>query len=175
MNLILDMDETLITHKLNPYDIFADPIPRPHLKEFFEFVFKNFKYVSIWTHGSSQWYEIVNKKIFTNFLPEGKSFHFVITRDNTQFTYNDVIKINEILEKKKIIIPCISFLKPLFIIFDKYPDEYNSKNTFILDDKPITYCINTENAFSIRPYVVIDNEDTELLKIIEYIRDKLLI
>ena len=77
MNVILDMDETLITHKINPYSIFADPIPRPHLKEFLLFLFSNCKNVSIWTHGIKPWYNIVYNKILKNFIPEGKSFGFI--------------------------------------------------------------------------------------------------
>jgi len=187
MNIILDMDETLIAHKFNPNDIFSEPIPRPHLKEFLEFVFTNCKNVSIWTHGSKEWYDVVYKKIFKNLIPEGKSFDFVRTKETPIVeSYNDIIEINEKLRNLNYVIPCVSFIKPLFVIYKKYPDQYNENNTFIIDDKEITYCLNKENAIEIQPYNIdnidnsdnidnidnIDNSDTELLRIIDLIKEK---
>ena len=172
MNVILDMDETLITHKINPYSIFADPIPRPHLKEFLIFLFSNCKSVSIWTHGIKPWYNIVYNKILKNFIPEGKSFHFVITRDTTIGNYNDIIEINKKLRNINANISSISLLKPLFVIYKKYPEQYNKNNTFIIDDNPITYLLNQENAIAIKSYNNIDNSDTELLRIMNLIKQK---
>jgi TFIIF-interacting CTD phosphatase-like protein len=184
MNIILDMDETLITHKFNPHGIFSEPVPRPHLKEFFEFIFTNCKNVSIWTHGLKEWYDIVYEKILKDCIPEGKSFHFVRTREAPIIeSYNDIIEINQKLHNLKVDIPSILFLKPLLLIYKKYPNEYNENNTFIIDDKEITYCLNEENAIEIQPYNIdnidnidnSDNSDTELLRIIDLIKEKYLI
>lgn len=53
-NIVLDVDNTLITAiKVgNEYE----PIARPHLKEFFEFIFAYFDNVSIWTHAEESWF-----------------------------------------------------------------------------------------------------------------------
>jgi len=171
MNIILDMDQTLIHGNLNSYSIYADPIPRPHLKEFLEFLFENCKNVSIWTHGLKQWYDVVYQKVFKNLIPEGKTFHFVRTRETPIGDYDDIIQINKKLHDIKSNISSISFLKPLLVIYKKYPDEYNENNTFIIDDNPITYSINKENAIEIKPYNGIDNSDTELLRIMKLIKD----
>ena len=170
MNIILDMDETLICAKFNNYSIYAQPIPRPHLKEFLEFVFTNCKNVSIWTHGLKQWYDIVYEKVLKNFIPEGKTFHFVRTRETPLGNFSDFIQINRELSKINIDIRSISFLKPLLVIYKKFPNEYNENNTFIIDDKEITYCLNKKNAISIKPYNSIDNSDTELLRIMNFIK-----
>jgi TFIIF-interacting CTD phosphatase-like protein len=172
MNVILDMDETLITHKFNPYSIFADPIPRPHIKEFLEFLFSNCKNVSIWTHGLKQWYDVVYEKVLKDLIPQGKSFHFVITRETLIGNYNDIIEINNKLREIKINISSISLLKPLLVIYKKYPEQYNKNNTFIIDDNPITYLLNRENAIAIKSYNNIDNSDTELLRIMNLIKDR---
>jgi len=171
MNIILDMDETLIYSKINNYSIYAEPIPRPNLKEFLEFVFENCKNVSIWTHGLKKWYDIVYEKVLKNLIPQGKSFHFVRTRETPIGNYDDFIQINKKLSKINSNISSISFLKPLLVIYKQYPIEYNKYNTFIIDDNPITYLINKENAIKIKPYNGIDNSDTELLRIIKLIKD----
>jgi TFIIF-interacting CTD phosphatase-like protein len=171
MNIILDMDQTLIHSNLNSYSIYANPIPRPHLKEFLEFVFENCKNVSIWTHGLKEWYDVVYEKVFKHLIPEGKSFHFVRTRQTPIGDYNDFIQINKKLNDINSNIPSISYLKPLLVIYKIYPDEYNENNTFIIDDNPITYSINKKNAIEIIPYNGIDNSDTELLRIMKLIKD----
>jgi TFIIF-interacting CTD phosphatase-like protein len=170
MNIILDMDQTLIHSVFIKNSIYAYPIPRPHLKEFLEFVFANSKNVSIWTHGLKEWYEVVYEKVFKNLIPEGKSFHFVRTRETPIGDYDDFIQINKKLNDIKCNIPSISFLKPLLVIYKKYPNQYNENNTFIIDDNPITYLINKENAIAIKPYNSIDNSDTELLRIMNFIK-----
>ena len=172
MNIILDMDETLIAHKFNPYGIFAEPIPRPHLKDFLEFLFANCKNVSIWTHGTKEWYNVVYNKILTNYIPKGKSFYFVITRETSIGNYEDIIEINKKLRNINANISSISLLKPLCVIYKKYPEQYNETNTFIIDDNPITYLLNQENAIAIKSDNNIDNLDTEFLRIMNLIKEK---
>ena len=82
MNLILDMDGTLIDSYFSFVTGKMVIIPRPHLKEFLEFVFDNFSNVSIWTNGVKEWYEEVYSTLLITFIPNGKSFHFVKTREN---------------------------------------------------------------------------------------------
>jgi len=171
MNIILDMDETLIHRLFVKNRIYAEPIARPHLKEFLEFIFANSKNVSIWTHGLKEWYDFVYKKVLKDLIPEGKTFHFVRTRETSIGDYVDFIQINKKLRDINSGIPSISFLKPLLVLYKKYPGEYNQNNTFIIDDNPTTYLINKENAIAIKPYNGIDNSDTELLRIMKLIKD----
>jgi TFIIF-interacting CTD phosphatase-like protein len=170
MNIILDMDETLIHSVFIKNRKYAEPIARPHLKEFLEFIFANSKNVSIWTHGLKEWYEFVYKKVLKDLIPQGKTFHFVRTRETPIGDLNDFIQINKKLRLINSDIPSISFLKPLSVLYKKYPGEYNVNNTFIIDDNPTTYLINKENAITIKPYNSIDNSDTELVRIMNFIK-----
>lgn len=164
MNLILDMDGTLIDNYWCIKTYRQNIVPRPYLKDFFEFIFQHFERVSIWTNAFQDWYDEVYEKVFRYYIPEGKSFHFVRTRE-------DLYHIRR-------------FVKPLSEIYEKYP-EYNSYNTLIIDDIPKTYSLNLENAIPILPYLYLhmDNDennenigiyninyDDELLKIIHFFR-----
>ena len=132
MNLILDLDGTLVNgfYNVDNNNIFSI-IERPFLSVFFKFVFANFKNVSVWTHGSQEWFNICYTKILKRFIPFGKSFHFVITSDHG-FSPN-------LVEKD---------LRKVYIRHN----EYNRSNTFIVDDTPITYRLNRENAIPIKSY-----------------------
>jgi hypothetical protein len=166
MNIILDMDETLICSQINDYFHLPEPIPRPYLKNFFEYVFDKFINVSIWTHGTKEWYDIVYNKIFKFIIPKGKSFHFVRTRDD-KYDYKDFIDPN--IENKFL----FSNIKPLQLIYNNYPNEYNENNTYILDDNPTTYIINSKNAIKIKPfYSIFTKNDIELLIIMNFIEYK---
>jgi len=167
MNIILDMDETLITTLLVKNSFFGQPIARPFLKQFFEFIFEKFERVSIWTHANKEWYDIVYNKILKHVIPNGKSFHFVRTRDDI-YHYNDFIPPN-IINKF-----LFSNIKPLQLIYNCYPNEYNEYNTYILDDNPSTYLMNKKNAIPIKPFnkLFISN-DIELIIIMNFIEYKL--
>lgn len=145
MNLILDMDGTLIDNYYCAKTKNTIIVPRPYLKEFFDFVFENFIYVSIWTHGVREWYDEVYEKVFKYYIPAGKSFHFVRSRKNYYYT---------------------TLLKPLSKIYKKYP-EYNCFNTLILDDNPGTYANNIENAVPINSFLYFceDEDDKEYLEL----------
>jgi len=166
MNIILDMDETLITAKIIKNNRFFSPTPRPHLKNFFDYIFNKFERVSIWTHGTKEWYDIVYNRIFKYIIPQGKQFHFVRTRED-KYDYKDYI--DPKIENKFF----FSNIKPLKLIYDNFPNEYNEYNTYILDDNPTTYLINYKNAIQIKPFC---NEnvknDIELLIIMNFIEYK---
>lgn len=149
MNLILDMDGTLINERMEP---------RPHLKEFFEYVFSHFSNVSIWTFANTHWFALVYHTVFVHLLPKGKTFHFVWCRVNC--------KLVEYVPN----IPMV--VKPLVEIYKRYPIVYNPYNTLILDDTPSTYRENVGNAIRISTYSV-NKTDTELLNIMYEFERKL--
>lgn len=166
-NIILDMDGTLLDYipvgfRENPRPFEITPIARPHLLEFMEFVFDQFERVSIWTAATPRWFEKCYKQILRHHIPEGRSFHFVKTRDP--------------LEQYIV-------LKPLSEIYKQFPGEYNSENTLVIDDNPMTYRDNPDNAVEIKaffydklPKTQRDNlaeYDSDLLAAIEDIRFRL--
>jgi NLI interacting factor-like phosphatase len=174
MNIILDMDETLLSAQFNatanlfnclpmfakdikPYIILTKQVhERPFLDVFFEYVFRKFQRVSIWTHGTSNWYCECYEKVLKQFIPYGKRFHIVITRDN------GIIPFRQDLSKQ---------LADLYL----YNPLYNENNTLILDDKPYTYKYNISNSIFIEPYYLSslcgdkNYNDSELLRVIQYL------
>jgi hypothetical protein len=113
-----------------------------------------------------EWYNTCYN-ILRKYIPTGKSFDFVIT-------YDDNLVIDRMTSPKR-----------LSKIYEMYP-EYNELNTFILDDSPHTYRLNSVNAIPITTYdcecdeyedldedveVVNSSTDEELLRIIAYIQE----
>jgi hypothetical protein len=186
MNIILDMDQTLLDGiYFNQH--FSYVTQRPFLKKFFIYIFSKFKNVSIWTHATSEWYNFCYNKILKYAIPKGKQFSVVITRDNGTLPFrNDLAKV-------------------LDDFIEKYP-SHTRRNTIIIDDKWQTFKFNVENAIHIKPFSPITNPlfdnsnhflnnysnhsnysnlfkinknisntiiDTELLKIMRYIENKI--
>jgi len=133
-NIILDMDGTLLDYVPAYFDhnksFKVIPIARPYLSLFMKYLFDNFEKVSIWTAAAKTWYDECYEKILKPSLPEGKSFHFIKTRND----YNS-----------------LAVVKPLRMIFEEYPD-YNLENTLIIDDNPLTFAENIENAILIKSF-----------------------
>ena len=175
MNIILDMDETLLSARFAvPTSLFLEPEleekpylittkqvhSRPFLDIFLDYVFKKFKRVSIWTHGTTDWYENCFDSVIKQCMPEGKKFYMVITRDNGIFPFNSDLS------------------KPLSYIY-KYNTKHTPENTFILDDLPCTYKYNIENAIFIKPYYLAtlwgekNHEDSELLRVMNHIEQRI--
>jgi TFIIF-interacting CTD phosphatase-like protein len=158
MNLILDMDLTLIKHTYIQNNI--QIIPRPYLPLFFSYIFTHFNNISIWTHSTDEWYNNVYEKLLKHIIPQGKSFHFVWTRNKCiekpiktgLFSYQNTI------------------IKPLNRVFSFY-NEYNTQNTLIIDDTVSTYQLNVFNAIPIKPFLF--NNDEELLRIIQILEYKI--
>jgi hypothetical protein len=160
-NIILDMDGTLLDHGLDANMQFV-PVPRAYLTDFMQFVFDHFERVSIWTAASLSWYERCYEDILRHHVPEGKSFHFVMTREDYDAD---------------------RYVKPLRLVYEQYPDEYNPDNTLIVDDNHLTYAENLDNAVPVQSFVYhelprfiredLNNYDYELLDIIDVLNQRL--
>lgn len=159
MNIILDMDETLI-HGTFHYEIMV----RPHLFEFLQFAFEKFKNVSIWTAASKAWFEQVNKEVFMPILEKiGCSFHNVFTVENTTLSHvYDEYSGQMIMRVKK--------LRKLHRS-KKFPD-YNMDNTIIVDDTRTTFQKNYGNAIHVREFI--GKYDDELEVLMRYLEEILL-
>jgi phosphoglycolate phosphatase-like HAD superfamily hydrolase len=155
-NIILDMDGTLLDH-----DFTFTPIPRAYLAEFLTFVFAHFERVSIWTAAGITWYERCYHHVLKQHVPEGKSFHFVKTRED--------------FDSEKVV-------KPLTMIYAQYP-EYNPENTLIVDDNYKTFSENLDNAIPVLSFCYnmtqilkqdnLSSYDYELLDIIDILKQRL--
>jgi hypothetical protein len=169
MNLILDMDGTLVGCNANfRLDMDGKPTevtcyPRPWLKEFLSFCFRNFASVSIWTAATRTWFEIVDARIFQPIIrdinsedPLGKYYQWklAITQEHCLFHSTE----NEILT-----------YKPLFRLW--YSTEgaipgFTSTNTLAIDDSPCTFTYNPHNGLVISRFHGPDDGDTALLTMI---------
>lgn len=131
-HIVLDIDSTLIDSNINE-DIF----PRPHLEEFLYFLFNNFKSVSLWTAGSSEWLTKVHLSILKKLLPCGSNFMYMLSCENCTY------------------IPCYGYggfyCKPLEYLY-KLNRDMNSENTLLVDDSDESYFRNRNNTYRIIPY-----------------------
>jgi hypothetical protein len=135
------MDGTLLTN--HDYEL----VPRPHLKEFFHYAFSHFEHVSIWTHAMDEWFLHAFHNLLKEYIPLGEEFHFVWTREKC-VVENTVVR------------------KPLDRVYSVF-EEYNSDNTFIVDDNVDTYVYNRKNAIGIGCFNG-DPEDCSLLMVMEH-------
>jgi NLI interacting factor-like phosphatase len=164
MNIILDMDQTLID------GIFGlDVTPRPHLNTFLKWCFENFTNVSIWTAASNEWYDYVYINVFKDILESlNTSFHFVFTsnRCTNVWTYSEWDGCSKRTIEKRV-------RKLHRYKSEKYRD-YTIDNIIIVDDVKSTFTSNYGNGIQISPFINyggIGKNDNDLLKLIIYLRD----
>lgn len=165
INILLDLDQTLIASEyLDKFDASTHKsalkkfnhkmldkefiiFERPHLQEFLDFLFANFN-VSVWTAAS---------KDYAMFIIE----NFILTKPNRHidfffYSYHTNIAIKESKKLKD-----LSMLWKMFKL-----TNYNTRNTFIIDDNELVYEAQPNNTIRISEFNY-DNPspDTELLRI----------
>lgn len=159
-NIILDMDGTILDYVPPHFDHNRShthiPIARPYLNLFMIYLFSNFERVSIWTAASKSWYDQCYEEIIKHTIPQGKQLHFVKTRLDYDHTKD---------------------VKPLQMIYEEYPELYNPQNTIIIDDNPLTFEENIEQALQIKSFYYdrltkeirenLDKHDFELYNMIQ--------
>jgi TFIIF-interacting CTD phosphatase-like protein len=157
-NIILDIDQTLIDSVY--LDIkFINQYPpsflqlenfliykRPYFNEFFDYCFKKFDTVSIWTAGTKEWLDTFLTLILNQ---EQKNKIY-----KTWYREHCTI-INDIVYKK------------LDKIFLKYSNIFNKNNTIIIDDTKSCFSFNFENGILIKKYSYANSIDDSLLKLIK--------
>ena len=154
MNIILDLDETLITNF----------IPRPYVKQFLSFCFTEFKSVSVWTAAVKS-YADNNLKILTEFIPPNKKFDVIFTRKNCTPKFSSWGS-------------CyftICYTKPLRKLWKRNDGVFKKTNTIIIDD---TYQKqNYGNAIQISEFnqpTICEEMDTVLLQLINFLQNELI-
>jgi hypothetical protein len=173
-NMLLDLDQTLISAeaddefdfkkykektKLFDYkdmDGMYLVFERPHLQEFLDYIFKNFN-VSVWTAASKDYALFIIEKILLNREPDRKldyiffSYHCDISDDKKRCT------------------------KDLDMLWDEYKlDNYNKKNTFILDDLDEVFLEQQKNCIIAPEFQFQDKnseKDTFLRDLIPYLEN----
>ena len=178
MNIVLDMDQTLIDGQyfLKPELSFVTP--RPHLETFLKWCFENFTHVSIWTAANRIWYDFVYENCLKNILSKisnthniSREFHFVFTSDKC----NCVWKYSEWHGQS--VKSTVKRLRKLHRYKSQKYKNYHIDNTIIIDDNPRTYIFNYGNGIPITAFETYHrnwDEDTQLLNLITYLRNVLL-
>jgi TFIIF-interacting CTD phosphatase-like protein len=154
MHLFLDLDSTLIDNYFNEKNevIIKE---RPYIKPFFNYIFKKFETISIWTNANDVWMYKVYQDVLLKYIPYNKNFTYILTNNCDDRTPK---------------------IKDFNYLFKKHPNMFNKYNTFILDDNPYTYQNNKENAIPIKPYYYVPTKpdnDNELLRVM-FMMDKYL-
>lgn len=179
MNIVLDMDQTLIDGTLGNEHTKPKLIARPHLDLFLEWCFDTFKNVSIWTAANEVWFEHVNEKIFKPILEELSeknsptnpyNFGFIFTSKKCSNAWRfsewhgHPFRFTEKRLRK------IHRLKSF-----KFKD-YTLSNTLIVDDTKSTFACNYGNGIHISPFETDEytpnwSDDKQLLRLLIYIRN----
>src|SRR3990167_2749575 len=125
-------------------------ITRPHLRDFLRFSFSYFNYVIIWSAGTYEYVNLAIRNIFKDLpLP-----HIIYTRDDCAEHVNS------------------EYTKPLKKLYDLNRD-IRPENTFILDDKAMSFINDPDNGILIpvykpNPADIPHNRDDNLLKLMEW-------
>lgn len=152
-HLFLDIDNTLLdtleesdADKLigiEKIKIICKPNPvfvviRPFARWFLAMATKYCRSVSIWTNGTPQWSQTISELVFSE-IP----WFVVLNRTHS-------VKLNKVMQR--------------VFEFSEYP--MTAKDTFIIDDSPLTAEINPGNCFQIKEFKVgpVSRMDTEFIK-----------
>jgi hypothetical protein len=167
INIVLDMDQTLIDGHYITGNGDLTVSARPYLKEFLIWCFDNFDNVSIWTAASKQWFDYVNQNIFKPILQSiGKKFDKVWVGDRVTFAWQYSEWHGHSVNTKQ---------KRLSKLYRQNRNiggnPYNKHNTIMVDDSKASFQINYGNGIEVKPWYsggYKPDEDTELKELMVY-------
>jgi len=153
--LVLDIDYTLFDHVSHAER--ATDLMRPYLHEFLTHAYEDYDIV-IWSATSYKWIEVKMQELGV--------------------TKNDNYKISFFLDCAAMISVYVQEyglvnVKPLRVIWDKFPGKYSEKNTIMFDDLRRNFLMNPQNGLKIAPFKNAHTNrsvDKELLKLADYLR-----
>jgi ubiquitin-like domain-containing CTD phosphatase 1 len=153
--LVLDIDYTLFDHRSSAET--GAELMRPYLHEFLTSAYEHYDIV-IWSATSMKW--IIEKmkllRVHTN-----ENFKMTFYLD-----YNAMISIHH--PSKGVV-----NVKPLKVIWQKFPEFYSSKNTIMFDDIRRNFLMNPKSGLRIKAFSQCHLNratDTELLKLAKYLK-----
>lgn len=154
--LVLDIDYTLFDHRSTAQT--GKELMRPFLHEFLTSAYEDYDIV-IWSATSVKW--IIEKmKLLGVHNNENYKILFYID-------YNAMISIHH--PSKGVV-----DVKPLSVIWQKFPDLYSSKNTIMFDDIKRNFLMNPKSGLRIKPFSqshINRSKDKELLKLAKYLKN----
>eukprot|EP00051_Salpingoeca_urceolata_P028906 m.488407 g.488407 ORF g.488407 m.488407 type:complete len:317 (+) comp25759_c0_seq1:63-1013(+) len=152
--LVLDIDYTLYDHRSSAENMLD--LTRPHLHEFLTRAYVNYDIV-IWSATNMKWVQAKMKEMGCLSHPDFRiafcmCSYAMITVDSPKYGVVNV--------------------KPLGVIWAKYPGVYTPRNTIMFDDIRRNFSMNPENGLRIRAcrnLPTTRGSDTELLKLARYL------
>ncbi|KAK9743701.1 Ubiquitin family [Popillia japonica] len=153
--LVLDIDYTLFDHN-SPAETGAE-LMRPYLHEFLESAYEDYDIV-IWSGTGMKWIEEKMKLLGVSTNPNYKILFYL-----------DSLAMISVHTQKD----GIRDVKPLGVIWGKF-EQYNSKNTLMIDDIRRNFLMNPKNGLRIRRFRQAHLNratDNELLRLSKYLKD----
>ncbi|XP_029439998.1 ubiquitin-like domain-containing CTD phosphatase 1 [Rhinatrema bivittatum] len=154
--LVLDVDYTLFDHRSCAET--GVELMRPYLHEFLTSAYEDYDIV-IWSATSMKWIEAKMKELG------------VSTNDNYKITFMlDSAAMITVHTPRRGLID----VKPLGVVWGKYPEFYTKKNTIMFDDIGRNFLMNPQNGLKIRPFMKAHlnrDKDKELLKLSQYLKE----
>lgn len=156
LHVIIDIDQTLIDSMTKDiYDENRDKIRkpdftnnnqyvwvRPKVKEFFNYLDKNVKYISIWTNGSKGWLDFVVNNILSKYIPVKRFYILSCINNSTPMVIN-----------KNLV-----YVKEIGKLLKKYPNKNISlKNTVLVDDNYYNCSYNKYNSIPIKKFLILED------------------
>jgi ubiquitin-like domain-containing CTD phosphatase 1 len=154
--LVLDIDYTLFDHR-SPAETGVE-LMRPFLHEFLTASYEHYDIV-IWSATSYKW--IVEKMKLLG-VHNNENYKIAFYLD-----YNAMITVHH--DKRGVV-----NIKPLKVIWDKFPQHYSTLNTIHFDDIRRNFLMNPRNGLKIKPFCnahINRSKDRELLKLATYLKN----
>ncbi|XP_016338001.1 ubiquitin-like domain-containing CTD phosphatase 1 isoform X1 [Sinocyclocheilus anshuiensis] len=154
--LVLDIDYTLFDHKSCAET--GQELMRPYLHEFLTSAYEDYDIV-IWSATSMKWIDAKMKELGVT-----DNLNYKIT-----FMLDSAAMITVHTPKRGVV-----EVKPLGVIWGKYSEFYNRKNTIMFDDIGRNFLMNPQNGLKIRPFMKAHlnrEKDKELYKLSLYLKE----
>lgn len=150
--LVLDIDYTLYDHKSTAEHF--DALTRPHLHEFMARAYKHYD-ICIWSATSLKWIEL--KLTEMGIAADG--------RYEVAFALDSRAMISVLTSSGLVNV------KPLGVIWEKFPGIYGPNNTIMIDDVRRNFLMNPSNGLRIKPcrQLPTNRDDAELLRLATYL------
>lgn len=153
--LVLDIDYTIFDHVSHAER--GSELMRPYLHEFLSDAYEHYD-IAIWSATSMKWIEAKMQEIGVARHPNYKIVFYLDCAAMISIYTQEYGLLN---------------VKPLKVIWDKFPEFYSHKNTIMFDDLKRNFLMNPQNGLRIEPFKNAHSnrdKDTELLKLGAYLR-----
>lgn len=153
--LVLDIDYTIFDHVSHAER--GSQLMRPYLHEFLTSAYESYD-IAIWSATSMRWIQAKMEEMGALKHPDYKLVFFLDCGAMISIYTAEYGLLN---------------VKPLKVIWDKYPDLYSAKNTIMFDDLRRNFLMNPQNGLKIEPFKNAHtnrDKDQELLKLSVYLR-----